>query len=298
MKHPTSIAEIQNLIDDEIQESLHLDYKDSRALTKKNKDEIIKDVTAFANADGGVIIYGVQEKGYLPVTIDSGVDNSEINREWIDQIISTNTTPPIEGVQILQIPLNKENSVYVILVPKTYRGPHQATDKRYYKRYNFRSCPMDHYEIFDIARRRSKAPRLVSVDVETKGQLFQVVIKNISDLPAHDLSFKFPEGFKWPRGNDFPNAFKDGIKYFPPGRKLSFFYSVGHAVFDKKENIPSEFSIYVSYFHSELGEKTGEDFNINFNEFFGAAIENDTAAELVSAIKSLNHQMGSMARNR
>ena len=50
MKHPTSIAEIQNLIDDEIQESLHLDYKDSRALTKKNKDQIDSYKRRFHNS--------------------------------------------------------------------------------------------------------------------------------------------------------------------------------------------------------------------------------------------------------
>ena len=108
---PKRLNDIQKLVADRIQESLHLDYKDSRALTKKNKDEIIKDVTAFANADGGVVIYGVREKGHLPDQVVSGVENSDMTREWLDQILTANITPPIEGLEILQISLDDMRSI-------------------------------------------------------------------------------------------------------------------------------------------------------------------------------------------
>jgi predicted HTH transcriptional regulator len=60
----TTRDDLQRLIDDEIQESLTLDYKASPALAKdsKSRDELCKDVSAFANSAGGQIIYGIEEK--------------------------------------------------------------------------------------------------------------------------------------------------------------------------------------------------------------------------------------------
>lgn len=61
MYYPTTISDIDQLINNKVQENIHLDYKDSRAVDPKKSDEIAKDASAFANSDGGVIIYGVAE---------------------------------------------------------------------------------------------------------------------------------------------------------------------------------------------------------------------------------------------
>ena len=54
-------ARLQRHIDDGIEESLNLDYKDARSIAKSDskKREITKDVSAMANSDGGIIIYGI-----------------------------------------------------------------------------------------------------------------------------------------------------------------------------------------------------------------------------------------------
>ena len=53
--------DIDDLIQNEVEESIYLDYKDGRALDPDKIAEITKDVSAFANADGGIIVYGVSE---------------------------------------------------------------------------------------------------------------------------------------------------------------------------------------------------------------------------------------------
>jgi len=59
------------LIQTEVQESLYLDYKSAGSLqyNDTNKGEISKDVSSFANSDGGQIIYGIVEKGHLPIEV-------------------------------------------------------------------------------------------------------------------------------------------------------------------------------------------------------------------------------------
>ncbi|MCB0688033.1 MAG: ATP-binding protein [Saprospiraceae bacterium] len=285
LNSPTTKEEVQRFIDDEIQESLHLDYKDSRALSKNKKDEIIKDVTSFANADGGMIIYGVKEEGHLPKDIDGGIDNTLIDREWIDQILSTNISPMIDGIQINQIPFSDSHSLFVINVPKSYQGPHQSIDKKYYKRYNFRSSPMDHYEIFDIANRKSRVPSLIKVDVEIIKYMVRLTVENISNYAASNVSFRFSDDFEWPRNQGFPRAFERGIRYFPPGKKFSYYYESSFSAFDETEDIVREFEIHVSYQHPELGRETGETFYINLDDYYGTFIDSDESEKLTKTLK-------------
>jgi hypothetical protein len=48
---PANLAEIESLVRNQVPESIHLDYKASPALDPKKRDEIAKDISAFANSD-------------------------------------------------------------------------------------------------------------------------------------------------------------------------------------------------------------------------------------------------------
>ena len=124
---------IEGLIRGKIQESLYLDYKRSEALenTEYCKKEISKDVSAFANSDGGKIIYGVSEKGHIPIEIDNG-QPVKGKREWLEQVIKSNIQPRILGVRIYQIDLqsNPDRAIFVVEIPRGFTA-HQAKNKRY-----------------------------------------------------------------------------------------------------------------------------------------------------------------------
>ncbi len=152
-KNGLSEEDIQKLINNEVEESLHLEYKACDALEKKEgcKKELSKDVSSFANSDGGTIIYGVIERDNKPITIDVGFDPNDISKEWIEQVINSRISPKIEDIIITPIPLsNSDKFLYLIKIPKSDKAPHQASDKKYYKRYNFQSVPMEEYEIREL----------------------------------------------------------------------------------------------------------------------------------------------------
>jgi Putative DNA-binding domain len=149
--------DLQSLIDDEIPESLTLEYKSSAGLAKdsKSRDELCKDVSAFANSSGGQIVYGIEEKNNKPVRIDVG---SDMPREWIEQVINSNIHPRIRGLIITPISLEGSRQAFVLTVP-TSNTAHQAPDKKYYRRFNFESVAMYDYEIRDVMN-RSTTPEL------------------------------------------------------------------------------------------------------------------------------------------
>ncbi len=157
--------DIANLIIQGVEENLHLDYKSLGALENADnkKREISKDVSAFANSDGGSIIYGVKEfdqpeKKHLPEKIEEGYNPGEISKEWLEGVINSRIKPRIQGIMIIPVRLTNGRNVYVVNVPKSFTS-HQASDYRYYKRYNFESIPMEDFEIRDVMN-RSKYPFL------------------------------------------------------------------------------------------------------------------------------------------
>lgn len=143
----------------EIMESLTLEYKDSRALgnTDHQKSELFKDVSAMANSQGGIIVFGMKESGHLPTGTDDGVDPSKITREWLENLLSANIDPKIEDLLIKPVILSSKgagNVAYVLDIPQAKsRSPHQGPEHKYYKRYNFKAEPMAHYEVRDLMRR-------------------------------------------------------------------------------------------------------------------------------------------------
>lgn len=149
-------AKLKNFITSEIEESLTLEYKSGEALDRNEtkKKEITKDVSAMANSAGGIIVYGIREfeqesKRHLPEKI-TPVDRRQYPREWVEQIIQA-IRPRIDGILIHSVNLSSgENDVaFVIEIPQSNTA-HQASDHRYYKRFNFQAVPMEDYEIRDV----------------------------------------------------------------------------------------------------------------------------------------------------
>ena len=161
MKRPYEWDEtdLLGLIQNQTKESTELDYKscDSLQKTDGKKNELSKDVSAFANSAGGTLVYGITEDGHVPTGFDVGYDPTDITKEWIDQVINSNIRPRINGVLINQVELRTQRPgkvAYVVEIPQSTTA-HQAADKRYYKRFNFEAQAMEDYEIRDIMRRAS-----------------------------------------------------------------------------------------------------------------------------------------------
>ena len=112
----------------------------------------------MANSDGGIILYGVTENGHLPGNIDP-VNRQVISKEWLEHVIG-NIRPRIENLIINSVTIGNSNPdvVYIVQIPKSHTA-HQAMDKRYYKRHNFESVMMEHYEIVDVMNRQQH-PRI------------------------------------------------------------------------------------------------------------------------------------------
>lgn len=164
-----TIEQLQFLIDNRINESTTLEYKSSFAKQKKEwKEELAKDVSAMANSNGGTIIYGIREKNganghSIPEKLIA-IPNSEMSKDQLSQLLSSNIQPVIEGLEITYIPQDDSSGFYIINVPKSNTAHQNRLTHVYYQRRNATVEAMEDYAIRDIMN-RAKTP-IIDIEFE------------------------------------------------------------------------------------------------------------------------------------
>ena len=198
--------DIDELISSNKEESINLEFKRSDALkmTDSSKNEIAKDVSAFANSDGGIIIYGIQEIDHKASNY-SYIDGNLFTKEWLDQVISSRIQRRIEGLIIDPIRIGEkiDQSIYVVKIPRSYNTPHMTSNKKYYKRHNFQSIEMEEYEIRDLYSRHSKTklsiceptfnliPRMTAEGKHIElGMIIAINIENLGNIIEKDFKLE------------------------------------------------------------------------------------------------------------
>jgi predicted HTH transcriptional regulator len=86
--------------------------------------DVAKDVSAFANSGGGVIIYGVRTDvdKTLPVAVE-GIESRNI--ETFDRIVNAHIRPEIPGLQ-RRVLIRDNLTLMVVHVPQSDEAPHQS----------------------------------------------------------------------------------------------------------------------------------------------------------------------------
>lgn len=117
LKQNYNIEDINAILLTNAEESTYLEFKKATSLNKGDKErkEIAKDISAMANADGGVIIYGIDEVDHKASEI-SFIDGREYTKEWIEQIIMSNTQRTLRSFKVIPIRVDNkiEQSIYIV----------------------------------------------------------------------------------------------------------------------------------------------------------------------------------------
>ncbi|HEX8451436.1 MAG TPA: ATP-binding protein [Longimicrobium sp.] len=123
--------DLQELLTEGVPEGRHIEYK--RQLPGNSDDEkreFLSDVSSFANAAGGDLLYGIEEAGGVPtrlVGVNSADPDAEILR--LENIVRTGVEPRIPGIHLRAVPLANGNNVFVIRVPQSWAPPHMVVFK-------------------------------------------------------------------------------------------------------------------------------------------------------------------------
>jgi hypothetical protein len=168
------------LVHERREEGLYLEFKqksDRRNGNIEEKEQIAfsKALSGFANADGGVLIFGVEtKKGADGIdrahSLKSILDHDRFRARLIDALNSY-TQPLVEGVRIESIAGDENHGYVKCLIPASDRTPHRAmqAQREYWSRGAAGFRKMEHYEIADAFGRRLRPSLRLVVELRPHG---------------------------------------------------------------------------------------------------------------------------------
>lgn len=145
-------SDLLELINNAIPESKTIDYKKELiGAARDDKKEFLADISSFANAVGGFIVFGMdEEKGIAKELI--GLTNIDPDAEILrlENIIRDGIEPRIFGISIKSIKLSNNNHSIIIYIPNSWAKPHVVNFGKHWKFYSRNSAgknPLDIYEV-------------------------------------------------------------------------------------------------------------------------------------------------------
>jgi len=133
-------------------------------------DELAKQLSAFANSGGGVLVYGVlNPMDQKPRSVDDGgisiAIKSPNTREWLEDVVPNLIEFPLKKFNVYAL-TNKNGAptiaddrcIILVDIPGSDDAPHQsARDQKYYARVGGKSRPIGHRLVTDIFHRGQHA---------------------------------------------------------------------------------------------------------------------------------------------
>lgn len=122
-------ADLRRLIDESVPESKQIEYK--RELPDggdKGTVSFLRSVTAFANTQGGDLLYGISAKDGVPVELSPlAMTSSDQVLQRFENLCRDGVEPRLTGVQYQFVPLDGGGSALVVRIPKSWNGPHRVS---------------------------------------------------------------------------------------------------------------------------------------------------------------------------
>lgn len=183
-------ADLDQLVQNSVAEGKSLEYKtELPGNTDEEKKEFLADVSSFANAGGGDLLYGIEEQGGVATKV-SGVAVKDLDVEIgrLDGMVRTGIDPRIRFL-ILPITLANGKTVIIIRVEQSWIGPHRVVFKgwdKFFGRHSTGKYPLDVSEL--------RSAFALSSTVAEKIQEFRR--ERIAGLAAQITPIPFMEGSK------------------------------------------------------------------------------------------------------
>jgi hypothetical protein len=172
-KDSYTLKDIQSLIDNHSEETSYVEFKEAAKLGKEDqrKKQIGIDVSAFANSDGGILVYGLAERDRKANHI-TYINSNEYSKDWLSDVISGQISRPLSSfnIFIIQNPENEDEQIYVVKIFQSPHGPHMASDGNYYRRTEKGKTKMLEWEVRAGYYRTEKTELSVNINLPSPGK--------------------------------------------------------------------------------------------------------------------------------
>jgi hypothetical protein len=167
---------IESFVAEKRAEDLHLEFKQKHDATKgstadTDKGRLSKAMSAFANSDGGLIVWGVEARGTSDPEVPdvavalAPIKNIDAFHSQLNELISyaINSKLPARNVKVPRRTDASQGYVVTYIPPgevPPYRAEFPSNCKQYFKRSGSRSYPMEPFDIRDLIS-RGRYPKII-----------------------------------------------------------------------------------------------------------------------------------------
>jgi len=117
---------LRTLIESEIAEGQTIEFKRLINVTDTNaKKNLSAELASFANASGGDIVFGIDEKeGKASKLIPLPGFDPDKTELQLRQIFASNIEPPVPGLQFCPVEVRRRKFALVLRIPRSWARPH------------------------------------------------------------------------------------------------------------------------------------------------------------------------------
>jgi Putative DNA-binding domain len=156
MAEPPKLSWTEADLDDLIgqSESIRREFKSGRLVDSNQEskwvEQLSKEVSAFANSEGGELFLGIDEDRKSKPRVATRIDGISIEMvpERLQQLIEGNVSPYLPGIRVNRVRLSRQQDrvVFIIQIPQGSTA-YQANDGRYYGRSEFEAKYLPDHEV-------------------------------------------------------------------------------------------------------------------------------------------------------
>jgi len=175
-----TITDLERMCQEKAEEGLTLEFKPCNELIigsqfydqekgchrERTRDDVVReltrDVSAFLNATGGRIVYGIRERDGRALELDADnvfqeAGQSRVTTERLAEWLHAHMHPSVTLDIYRVFASDDRSSWYLVLDVPQGEQAYQAWDKRFYRRSGSTPKPMEQYEIVDVMNRAKGA---------------------------------------------------------------------------------------------------------------------------------------------
>jgi hypothetical protein len=175
--HDLSITDFETLVQNRIPEGPNLEFKEI-AYSGRAEDirEMLRDIIALANADGGYLILGIREETFGRADSFNPISNLAEKVQSIRQACLDGICERILGLEVKAFEFFTDQGIIVIHVPKSNLRPHMVSrDHRtdFYRRYETDKRSMSIEEIRSLILSNPSHTRFVELELLASGKVIK-----------------------------------------------------------------------------------------------------------------------------
>ena len=187
------LGDLQALVDDSVREDRTIEFKQHLPGAQDGeRKEFLADVTSFANAIGGDLIYGIaerREEGRPTAVADSldgiGDGNPDAERLRLENMLRDGVAPRLPNVRTKLIDGGRNGPLLVIRIPQSWDSPHMVTFKDWNRFYSRNDGGKQLLDVFEIRRSFLAAGELAD-------RIRQFRVSRLGSIVARDTPVAIP----------------------------------------------------------------------------------------------------------